>query len=145
MGAGQRELWTCPDCRRRFVTANMWHSCEIHTVEEHLEGVPEPIRQLYRGYERLARSCGDDVEVVAQRSRIVFMVRVRYAGAVVQRRAVLARFALRRRLDSPRVHLIETFPNGWIGHHVRLHSLDDLDEELRGWLCESCRLGRQEA
>lgn len=141
----ERESWTCPECGRRFVTARSWHSCEVHTVEEHLASVPRSIRELYEGYEALARSCGDDVEVVAQRTRIVFMVRVRYAGAVVQQRAVQARFALRRQLDSPRVHRVERYGARWIDHHVRLRSLADLDDELRAWLCESYRVGRQEA
>lgn len=144
VGDNVRELWRCPRCGRRFVTPRSWHSCEVHTVEEHLAGVPPDVREVYLGYERLARSCGDDVEVVAQRTRIVFMVRVRYAGAVVGKRAVQARFALRRALDSPRVHRVEHHADRWIDHHVRLTSLDELDDELRGWLCESAMLGRQQ-
>lgn len=142
--AAADDLWRCPSCGRRFVTRDMWHSCEVHTVDEHLARVPQHVGELYRGYERLARSCGDDIEVIAQRSRIVYMVRVRYAGAVLQQAAVRAHFALRRRLDSPRIDRIAEHDGGWIEHRLRLVSPDDLDDELRGWLCESARVGRQE-
>lgn len=114
-------------------------------MAEHLARVPERIGSLYRAYEAMARSCGDDVEVVPQRSRIVFMVRVRYAGAVLQQRAVDARFALRREETSPRVWKRERFDDLWVGHHVKLRDEADLDAELAGWLCESYRLGRQES
>jgi hypothetical protein len=32
------DLWMCPDCSKRFVTANMWHSCGRHMVGQFMEG-----------------------------------------------------------------------------------------------------------
>ena len=30
----ERPLWTCPSCGHQFVTANIWHSCTKHTLDE---------------------------------------------------------------------------------------------------------------
>ncbi len=50
----------------------------------------------------------------------------------------------KRRLDSPRFDKIEHLGRrDWV-HHFHLRSLEDLDDEVRGWLCEAYVVGRQE-
>ncbi len=74
---------------------NLWHSCVTTTVDEHLSRVPEAVGDLYRGFEAMVRACGP-VEVVPVKTYISFMVRVRFAFAIPQQRA------LRLRLEGPR-------------------------------------------
>jgi hypothetical protein len=91
-------------------------------------------------------ACGP-VTVIAQKSRVVIMGRVRFAGAMVRRDRLLANFALTRRLDDPRFK-VEVYNDRWIAHRFELRSAADLDAypEMRGWLCEAYRdLGMQGA
>jgi hypothetical protein len=81
------QLWTCPRCGRRFTLPNLWHSCVRTTVDEHLSRVPEAVSHLYRGIEAMVRACGP-VEVVPVASYISFMVRIRFAFAIPQQRAL---------------------------------------------------------
>jgi hypothetical protein len=35
---------------------------------------------------------------------------------------------------------VEHLAAGWYGHYLRITSPEELDDEVRGWLCESYRL-----
>ena len=55
-----------------------------------------------------------------------------------------AHVVLARRLNSPRFKRIEMMTPKCYVHHFRVHSLDDLDEELKAWLREAYHVGTQE-
>ena len=93
----------------------------------------------------LVERCGP-VTVIAQKTRIVLMVRVRFAGAIVLRDRVRLNFALIRRLDVPWVERIESYPPNWNAHRFIARGPADVDaiEGLSALLCESYRdLGSQ--
>ena len=87
--------------------------------------------------------------VIAQKTRIVLMVRVRFAGAVVLRDRVRLNFALTRRLEAPWVERIEVYMGGrWNAHRFVARSAEEVDAlpDLPALLCESYRdLGAQGA
>jgi hypothetical protein len=91
----------------------------------------------------LIERCGA-VTVIAQKTRIVIMGRVRFAGAVVRRDKFVASFALTRRLDHPRLR-VEVYNERWIAHRLDVRSPTDLAiPQLGAWLCEAYRdLGMQ--
>jgi hypothetical protein len=138
-------LWTCPRCGHRFVTANVWHSCTRVGLDEAFAGSTPEVRATFDRYVGLVAGCGD-VEVIAQRSRIVIMGRVRFAGATVGKRSLRLGFALTRRLDDPRFR-IESYGERWNVHRFTASRPGDLDiPGLAEWLCESYRdLGMQGA
>jgi hypothetical protein len=78
-----------------------------------------------------------DVQVIPQKTRLVCVARVRFAGLSPRKRGFLAGFALRRRLDSPRIVKTSDYGSRWRAHFVAVESIDDLDNELRAWLQES--------
>ena len=130
-----RELWTCPRCGRRFTGRNMWHSCVSVTVQDHLARVPDWVGDLYRGFERMVKACGP-VEVVPVKTYISFMVRVRFAFAIPQQRALRLRIECPRVFDSPRIVKIERY-DGVVGNYLRIVERDELDDELAAWVAES--------
>jgi hypothetical protein len=141
--SARRALWTCPRCRHRFVTRNVWHSCSNYSLADHFRGRPPELRHIFDRYLAAVRRCGP-VTVVPQKTRIVFMVRVRFAGAVVRNGWIEAAMWLTRRAASPRVHRIETVaPNCHIPL-FRLTTPADVDDELRSLLREAYSIGRQE-
>jgi hypothetical protein len=78
-----------------------------------------------------------DVQVIPQKTRLVCVARVRFAGLSPRKNGFLAAFALRRWLDSPRIVRTADYGPRWRGHFVAVESPDDLDNELRTWLQES--------
>ena len=141
----QRPLWTCPKCGHQFVTPNMWHSCSTIPLDDAFSRSTPIVREAFDRYVELIEGCGP-VTVIAQKTRIVVMGRVRFAGAVVHRDWLTANFALTRRLDDPRL-AVEVYNDRWIAHRFEVRSPADLDiPELADWLCEAYRdLGMQGA
>jgi hypothetical protein len=112
----ERPLWTCPKCKHRFISANLWHSCTRYTLDERFANSTPEARAAFNRFVELVVRCGP-VTVIAQKTRIVLMVRVRFAGAVVQRDRVRLNFSLTRQLDAPWVERIEVYMGGrWNAH-----------------------------
>lgn len=123
----------------------MWHSCVRVRVADHLEGKPRNVVELYRAFSRAARDCGPGVTTTAVKTRIAFMARVRFAGCALQPSGLKAHVWLKHRLDSPRLDKVEQLgPRDWV-LHFHLRSIDDIDDEVRGWLREAYLVGRQES
>src|SRR5207249_794719 len=54
----KKPLWTCPKCRHKFVTRNMWHSCGRFRVTDHFKGKDPITRKLFRAFKTLVRTFG---------------------------------------------------------------------------------------
>jgi hypothetical protein len=91
---------------------------------------------LAHRYVDVLRSLGD-VQVIPQKTRLVCVARVRFAGLSPRKNGFRAGFALRRWLRSPRIVATADYGPRWRGHFVDIRSAADLDDELRAWLRES--------
>ncbi len=139
----KRPLWTCPRCGHRFVTRNLWHSCTRYRIADHFKGKDPIVRQLYKHYVAIVRGFGP-VTVFAQKTRIVFQARVRFAGAVVRKHWLEGGLWLKRRAEHPLFHRIEKIPPHNYIYTFRLTKPEDLDEELVALLREAYAVGQQE-
>jgi hypothetical protein len=70
------------------------------------------------------------VTVYAQKTRIVFQARVRFAGAVVHNDWLDASLWLKRRVEHSCLHRIESFGHLGYGIHFRLTKVTDVDRDL---------------
>ena len=136
-------LWKCPLCGHRFVTRNLSHSCVRVSLATHFRGKPAARKRTFDRWVRAARACGP-VIVYAQKTRIVIMARVRFAGAVVRVADIDARLWLRRRVTHPLLDTVEDFGRLGYVHHFRLTSEEDVDAELENFMREAYRVGTQE-
>ena len=138
-------LWTCPRCQHRFVTPNLWHSCVRRTLDDALAHTTPDARAAFDRFVELAARCGP-IEVIAQKTRIVIMGRVRFAGAQVLRDRVRLNVALTRRIEAPWVERVDAYGPRWNAHRFAARSTADVDaiSELPALLCEGYRdLGMQ--
>jgi hypothetical protein len=129
-------VWICPRCGARLVSRNLWHSCGQFTLEDLFADAAPGVLELAHEYVALLRSLGD-VQVIPQKTRLVCVARVRFAGLSPRKRGFLVSFALHRWLDSPRIVKTVDYGPRWRGHYVRVRSRTDLDEELGAWLQEA--------
>jgi hypothetical protein len=114
----------------------VWHSCVTRSLDELFATSDPQVLVMARKYVAMLESLGD-VQILVQKTRLVCVARVRFAGATPRRHDFHATFALHRWLDSPRILRREDYGERWRAHVVRIASEDDLDAELRGWLQES--------
>jgi hypothetical protein len=121
----------------------MWHGCGDYTVDGFFEGTAARLRELYDAWVALVGEFGP-FEQVPTKSRIAFMVRVRFAGVVRLRKdGLVCGLWLKRQISSPRFSKVEHLgKRDWVYHFV-LRNEDGLDDEVRGWIREAYDVGRQ--
>jgi len=129
-------LWICPKCGARLVSRNLSHSCGRFTLQDLFANSPPEVLDLARRYVQLLASLGD-VQILPQKTRLVCVARVRFAGLYPRKNGFRAAFALRRWLRSARIVKTADYGPKWRGHFVDIRSASDLDDELRAWLQES--------
>lgn len=144
MTTKQRPLWRCPKCGERFITANMWHTCGRFTLKDLFSRSEPSVQRLFRRFARMVRACGP-VRMIPQKSRVVFQVRVRFAGCQPRKSYLVCSVALPRRVENPRFTKITPYGRYFVGHQFHIHRETELDEEVQSWLHESYRVGAQES
>lgn len=142
MAARLKPLWTCPECGAQFVTRNMWHSCGKYSLKELFSRSDPHVIELFDRYAELIGRCGP-VTMIPQKTRVVFMDRVRFAGALPRKSHFIATFGFLRKVDSSRFSKIENYGNDWWGHYCPVMSEKDFDKEFIGWIKEAYEVGKQ--
>jgi hypothetical protein len=139
----ERPLWTCPDCGKQYVTRNLWHSCVVVDLDTHFVGKPRA-RQLFDAWLAAVESTGP-VTVSISKTRIEFMTRARFTGAIVRRDYLKSALWLKRKADSPRFTKVEQLgKSDWL-HHFEIHDESDIDDELMALVREARLVGDQAA
>jgi hypothetical protein len=135
-------LWTCPRCKQKFVTRNIWHSCATFSVDDFFGNAPEH-KKLYRAFLKLVRKCGP-VTVNINKTRISFQARVRFAGIPrLTKDGLIGGFWLKHRIESLRFTRAEFLPPNNYLYQFRITSEKDLDAEVLSWLRQAYKIGMQ--
>lgn len=121
----------------------MWHSCGKHSVEQFMDGKSEVAWAYWNKLQEMVGKCGP-FSVVANKTRLGFMVRVRFAGmSAVSDRGMTIGFWLKQHIESPRFTRVEHLERSdWI-YSLRIESMEELDDEVQGWLCMAYEVGCQ--
>jgi hypothetical protein len=119
-----------------LVSRNLWHSCGHFTLEELFARAEPNALELATTYVSMLHSLGD-VQVIPQKTRLVCVARVRFAGLSPRKNGLLASFSLHRWLDRPRIVKKADYGPRWRGHYVLVESQADLNVELKAWLQEA--------
>jgi hypothetical protein len=137
------ELWTCPKCGAQFISKNLWHSCVKDLKLEDLFARSEPqVLELFHRFEELVLTRGPVTRIV-QKSRVVFMVRVRFAGASPRKTELVCGFFFKRKVASPRFWKIEHLGRtDWV-QRIKVRSMSDFDAEFKTWIKEAYAVGEQ--
>lgn len=137
-----RPLWPCPACGRTFANSNQTHACGRHRLEDHFDGKDPAVRRIYDAFRAMLESFGP-VEVLPEKTRIAFHVRMSFAQLTVRRSWVLGHLVLARRAEDPLFRKVETMSRRNHVHHFRLDSPEDVGR-LRDFAREAYAVGRQE-
>ncbi len=134
--SGASELWTRPRCGHRFVTPNTWHSCGVFPLEDHFKGSEPSVRETFDRLTETIQGFGP-VTVYAQKTRIVYQARTRFASVITRRRWLICQLWLKRQVEHPRLQRIEMYTYRDFGHILRLDQPKDVDQELAALIEEA--------
>ena len=97
-------------------------------------------RQLYQRFEELIAGCGP-YHIAPAKTRIAFMARVRFASiTALSEKGMTCSFSLSAPLASSRFAKVEEIVPSWWVHRLRIKRVEELDDEVQGWLKQSYRL-----
>jgi hypothetical protein len=136
-------LWTCPRCRRTFAHRNQTHTCApLGDVDAHFARSEPPVRTAYEAALAAAQALGP-VEVLAEKSRIAWHVRMSFAAFQPRVSWLDGHLVLAGEVPSPRWRRVEVFSARNVLHVFRLRGPDEVDAEFRAWLAEAYDVGAQ--
>ena len=90
----------------------------------------------------MARACGP-ITVIQQKTRVVFQVRVRFAGCYPRKSYLLCAVALPWRYQHRRFVKVESYGPRFHGHQFKVACDTDLDSQVQRWLKQSYGVGAQ--
>jgi hypothetical protein len=135
-------MWTCPRCRRTFANRNQTHTCGRQALDDHFRNKPAEVRALFDAFLEALSAIGP-VEVLPEKTRIAFHVRMSFAQVTPRRRWLDGHLVMARRLASPRFRSVQTFGPRSHMHVFRLTSPAEIDDEFRALLAEAYAAGEQ--
>lgn len=98
---------------------------------------------LYRKFRRMVEACGP-VVMIPQKTRLVFMVRMRFAGFTARKSNLRVGLILEHRLGrDSRIEKVETFGRRSHGHYFRIDHAAQLDATMQSWIREAYDSGTQ--
>ena len=131
--------WTCPECGRLFGRVRQSHECApAMELEEYLATGPDFERSIFDAVMTRVDAIGPVViEPVSVGLFIKHTNGVRFVELRPMTKWMALSFLLPRRLDHPRVSRKPMQAGQQWFHVVNLHTADDVDDLIAGWLAES--------
>jgi hypothetical protein len=138
-----KPLWICPKCGEKFVTSNIWHSCGSFSLKDLFAKSEPNVIRLFFHLKKMIEKCGP-VKMIPQKTRVVFMVRVRFAGVIPRKYYLLCNFALAGRIENKRFLKVTSYSKYFHGYQIKIENKKDLNIQLQKWLYQSYKVGTQE-
>src|SRR5262245_61757750 len=127
-------MWTCPKCKAQFFQKNLWHSCGDFSVDDFLKGKPERGIELFWYFVNEYKKIGD-ISLHAVKSRIAFMVKVRFAGvSKIGKEFIEGAFWSKQKVVSDKFYKVSNFTPVDFGLHFRITDEAFIDDEFRKYM-----------
>ena len=120
----------------------MWHSCGKFSLEDLFSHSEPHVLNIFHEYAKMIRACGK-IHMIPQKTRVVFQVRMRFAGATPRKSYLTCHFILPRKVENQRFARIETIGPRCHAHYLRVDDEADLDNDVARWLREAYAVGQQ--
>ena len=138
-------MWTCPNCKQKFLHTNQYHSCNERTVEDFLNGKSEKTIDLFHFFIQEYQKIGEFVLHPAK-SRIGFAAKTRF-GYIHQLGKNFLDVSLT--FDQPYrdnlcFYRIGEVPGGKIfQHYLRIFEKEDINEEVKKYMKLALDFGKK--
>jgi len=133
-----KPLWTCPRCGRTFANTNQTHTCApLGSLDDHFAHSEPPVRAIFDAL----RAHVEPVDVLAEKSRIAFHLRMSFAAFMPRKDRLDGHLILAREAAHPAVTKIEVYSPRNVLHAFRLTGLPD--EAFLALLAEAREVGEQ--
>ncbi len=132
------DLWICQRCGRSFANTHQSHTCAaLGPLDDHFTGCAPVVRLIFDAL----RAHVEPVEVLPEKSRIAFHIRMSFAAFQPRRRWLTGHLVLARAAEHPAFTKVEAYSPRNVLHAFRLDAM--LDEAFLDLLTEARGVGEQ--
>jgi len=121
----------------------MSHSCGRWELEDHFRGKASAVRDAFNRLRELIEACGP-VEMIPQKTRIVFLTRMRFAAVMPRTVWLDGHLNLAREIRDPRFTKVTRYGPATYTHSFRARDASFFDAKFAAFVRESYIRGRQE-
>ncbi|WP_210414578.1 DUF5655 domain-containing protein [Microlunatus elymi] len=116
----------------------------VWSVDDHLDGRTEGVRELYRRLIDMVEACGPFSYAVSKSAITLKGTRRGFAGAVPKQDRLDGYLDLQRRVDDPRILSSSPYTKRLFVHYFRLTEPDQLDDSFAELIAEAYAVGQGE-
>lgn len=135
----KNNAWKCLYCGKSYSHKNQSHSCEVHTVEELLNGKYEETKKLYNLLVEFLSKLGD-VKINANGTSIHFSNAGHFSAVQIKKDKLRFNFVTDEEIISERFVKFNKFSKNRMDYVIEIFSEKDLDDELLEWLKHAYKL-----
>ncbi len=133
--------WTCPTCGRKFARPRQAHSCQVVSLESHLEKATPATQAVFHAVLKAIKACGP-VQIAPTKSGVNLLSGTSLGGIILHRHYLNLGLVLTRKLESPRVTWALQLSPRSVANRIRVASIPEVDKELRAWIREAYEVGK---
>jgi len=132
-------MWTCSKCGRIFKKARQPHSCKKVPLGRHFED-KEKAKQLFDYLVKQINKKIGKTKIISIPCCVHLFGKYDFLAALPKKDRLEIRFALDRKLDSPRLKQGVQMPSKVFKNCFDISSKEELDSEFIDWLKQSYHL-----
>jgi len=132
-------MWTCPKCKRIFRGANQPHSCKKIPLQKHFVGKKQAKKLFDFLVEQIDSKIGK-CKIISIPCCVHLFGKYDFLAALPKNDRLEIRFALDRKLDSPRLKVCVPMSSMVYKNCFDISSKQEIDDEIIEWMNESYHL-----
>lgn len=125
--------WTCPNCNRKFHTERKYHSCDVISLEDHLQKVSPAIRELTEDILTFVRKW-KGTQVNPLKSTILVTAGTNFLSLKPRKNSIDIEFILEEEVNEFPVYKIISYGKIKRVHFVKIDSQEDFNSQLKRWI-----------
>ena len=129
-------MWTCPQCGRIFAKAKQPHSCRKIPLEQHFKN-KDKAKELFDSLVKQVNNQVGKCQIISIPCCVHLFGKYDFLAALPKKDRLEIRFALDRKLDSPRLKQSVPMSLKIFKNCLDISSKEELDNELIDWLKQS--------
>jgi hypothetical protein len=132
-------MWTCTNCHRIFEKIKQPHSCHKIPLDQHFEN-KNKARELFNFLVKKINKVIGKCQIVSIPCCVHLFGKYDFMALLPKKAGLEIRFALDRKLDSPRVRQTVAMSKKVYKICIDISSQKDIDQNLMDWLKQSFNL-----
>lgn len=130
--------WICPKCSRKFHTERLYHSCDVVTMDDHLDKSQPEIKKLALSLIKKILTW-KNVQVTPLKSMILITAGSNFMSIKPRKTHLEIEFILNEEKNEFPVFKTMSYGKKFV-HYIKIDSKEDVNPQLMGWLKDAYQL-----